>query len=52
MNKVNPRREFFYATPHEVLEALHAQVGAVTEFTEEAQAEEFRMSKGELSTTF
>ena len=52
VNKVNLRREFFYATPHQVLEALQAQVGAVTECTEDPAADEFRISRGELSATF
>jgi stress response protein SCP2 len=52
VNRVNLRREFFYATPHEVREAVRRIVGATTlEFREEAEASEFRrsmsMSKGE-----
>ncbi len=52
VNRVNLRREFFYATPHEVREAVRRIVGATTlEFREEAEASEFRrsmsMAKGE-----
>jgi stress response protein SCP2 len=52
VNRVNLRREFFYATPHEVREAVRRIIGATTlEFREEAEASEFRrsmsMSKGE-----
>ncbi|GAA1761146.1 hypothetical protein GCM10009712_07190 [Pseudarthrobacter sulfonivorans] len=52
VNRINLRREFFYATPHEVREAVRRIVGATTlEFKEEAEASEFRrsmsMSKGE-----
>ena len=52
VNRINLRREFFYATPHEVREAVRRIVGATTlEFREEAEASEFRrsmsMSKGE-----
>ncbi|WGZ80096.1 MULTISPECIES: DUF4041 domain-containing protein [unclassified Arthrobacter] len=52
VNRVNLRREFFYATPHEVREAVRRIVGATTlEFREEAEASEFRrsisMSKGD-----
>jgi hypothetical protein len=52
VNKVNTRREFFYATPHEVLEALREHAGAVTEFLEVPAAEEFRLSQGAPDTSF
>lgn len=52
VNKVNLRREFFYATPREVLEALQGQTGGVTEFIETPAAEEFRMSRGESDSSF
>lgn len=52
LNKVNLRREFFYATPTEVLDVLKQHAGAVTEYTETAEAEEFRLSKGELADAF
>ncbi|MDP9884443.1 stress response protein SCP2/regulator of protease activity HflC (stomatin/prohibitin superfamily) [Sinomonas atrocyanea] len=45
VNRINQRREFFYATPHEVLEAVRQLAGeTVLEFNEEAEAEEFRRS--------
>ncbi|WP_131104676.1 DUF4041 domain-containing protein [Ornithinimicrobium sufpigmenti] len=52
VNKINTRREFFYVTPHEVLDALREQVGAVTEFVEAPAAEEFRLSQGTPDTSF
>lgn len=52
VNKVNTRREFFYVTPREVLDALREQVGAVTEFVESPAAEEFRLSQGTPDTSF
>ncbi|MDJ0319509.1 DUF4041 domain-containing protein [Pseudarthrobacter sp. PS3-L1] len=52
VNRINLRREFFYATPYEVREAVRRIVGATTlDFREEAEASEFRrsmsMSKGD-----
>lgn len=52
VNRINLRREFFYATPHEVRDAVQRLAGeTVLEFTEEAIADEFRrslaMGKGE-----
>lgn len=45
VNKVNLRREFFYATPAEVKEAVKRLVGVTTlEFKEESEASEFRLS--------
>lgn len=45
VNKVNLRREFFYATPAEVREAVKKLVGVTTlEFKEESEASEFRLS--------
>lgn len=45
VNKVNLRREFFYATPAEVKEAVRRLVGVTTlEFKEESEASEFRLS--------
>jgi len=48
VNKINLRREFFYATPAEVLEVLKATVGEVVEYRSEPEAEEFRLSRGEI----
>lgn len=45
VNRVNMRREFFYATPGEVLEALRDHDVAVVEYQTEASAEEFRVSR-------
>ena len=45
VNKVNLRREFFYATPAEVKAAVKRLVGVTTlEFKEESEASEFRLS--------
>lgn len=45
VNKVNLRREFFYASPSEVREAVKRLVGVTTlEFKEESEATEFRLS--------
>ncbi|ALE94216.1 hypothetical protein AOC05_12215 [Arthrobacter alpinus] len=45
VNKVNLRREFFFATPAEVKEAVTRLVGVTTlEFKEESEASEFRLS--------
>lgn len=45
VNKVNLRREFFYATPAEVRETVKRLVGVTTlEFKEESEASEFRLS--------
>lgn len=45
VNKVNLRREFFYATPAEVKEVVKRLVGVTTlEFKEESEASEFRLS--------
>lgn len=48
VNKVNLRREFFYVTPAEVLDALKSHAVEVVEYTVEPVAEEFRTS--ELAT--
>lgn len=45
VNRVNKRREFFYATPAEVLEALQEHNVAVVEFRTEPEAEEYRASR-------
>jgi len=46
VNKINARKEFFYATPEEVLDVLKATVGEIVEYTAEAEAEQFRLSQG------
>jgi len=45
VNKVNLRREFFYVTPAEVLDALTSHAVEVVEYTVEPAAEEFRTSE-------
>lgn len=47
VNRVNLRREFFYAAPVEVEAALTRADGSVLEFVEEAEAEEFHQSENE-----
>ncbi len=49
VNKINLRREFFYATPEEVLAVLKNTVGEVIEYTAHPEAEEFRLSRGEVN---
>jgi hypothetical protein len=44
LNLVNLRREFFYATPHEVKELLTAADGSLLEFIEEPEADEWHQS--------
>lgn len=46
VNRLNHRREFFYATTDEVLVVLKSTVGEVVEYTAEPEAEEFRLSQG------
>ena len=45
VNRINLRREFFYADPAEVLEALREHKIAVVEFRTDAEAPEFRASQ-------
>lgn len=45
VNRINTRREFFYATPEQVLEVLREHKVALVEYTTEAAAEEFRASR-------
>lgn len=44
VNRVNTRREFFYATPAEVRDSLTSIAGNLLEFTEEPAAEQYRES--------
>lgn len=44
LNCVNPRKEFFFATPSEVREVLQAKVGNLLEFAETVEATEFLRS--------
>lgn len=48
VNRINARREFFYATPAEVREALKDIAGNLLEFTEEPEAEQYRLSLEEV----
>lgn len=45
VNRINLRREFFYANPNQVLEALQEHKVAIVEFKTDASAEEFRASR-------
>ncbi|WP_197052057.1 DUF4041 domain-containing protein [Kocuria sp. ZOR0020] len=45
VNRINNRREFFYATPHEVREALADIQGDLLEFVETPAAEQFKASQ-------
>jgi len=44
LNCVNPRKEFFFATPAEVRAVLEAKVGNLLEFAERVEATEFLQS--------
>ena len=44
VNHANPRREFFFATPSEVREALAEKVGGLLQFDEEPEAIEYYQS--------
>ena len=46
LNRANTRKEFFFASPAEVREVLLDKVGSLLEFTETADATEFRQSVG------
>lgn len=45
MNRVNTRREFFFATPIEVREVLAEKLGALLEFTEQPEATQYLQSR-------
>jgi hypothetical protein len=45
VNRVNDRKEFFFATPAEVREVLQSKVGNLLEFTEKAESEDFLQSR-------
>lgn len=45
VNIVNARREFFYATPQEVRDALHRLCGSVLQYVETPEALEWRQSE-------
>lgn len=46
VNRVNLRREFFYATPSEVRELLKEHAGNMLDFVEEPEASEYWQSRG------
>ena len=45
VNQVNQRREFFFATPHQVREILTDTVGSLLEYTQEPVATEYYQSR-------
>lgn len=45
VNRVNERREFFFATPHEVREVLVEKLGNLLEFTEQPEATQYLQSR-------
>lgn len=45
VNKINSRREFFYATPAEVKDVLLTVTGNLLEFRDTAEAEQYRLSQ-------
>lgn len=47
MNRVNPRREFFFATPAQVREVLKTKVGNLLEFTEAPEATQYFQSNAQ-----
>jgi hypothetical protein len=46
LNHVNPRREFFFATPEQVREVLASKVGNLLEFVDEPEATQYHQSRG------
>ncbi|MGI8519019.1 MAG: DUF4041 domain-containing protein [Actinomycetota bacterium] len=46
VNRVNERREFFFATPSDVHRVLSQKVGNLLEFTEKPEATQYLQSKG------
>lgn len=46
VNRANPRKEFFFATPAEVRDVLQEKVGNLLEFSEHADATEYLQSVG------
>jgi hypothetical protein len=46
VNRVNERREFFFATPSEVRDVLMEKVGSLLEFADEPEATQYLQSKG------
>jgi Meiotically up-regulated gene 113 len=50
VNRVNQRREFFYATPHEVKEHLLALTGDLLQYDEMPEALEYHQSLAQNET--
>ena len=50
LNKANPRKEFFFASPAEVRQILTEKVGNLLEFTDHADATEYLQSVGSWPT--
>ena len=50
VNRINARREFFYATPTEVRTELTSIAGNLLEFIEEPEAEQYRLSLAEAAS--
>ncbi|MGD8166653.1 DUF4041 domain-containing protein [Herbiconiux sp. P16] len=50
LNQANSRKEFFFATATEVRDVLLGSVGSLLEFTESAEATEYRQSLGAWPT--
>ncbi len=50
VNRVNLRREFFYATPEEAKEHLKALAGELLSYDETAEAIEYRQSVNQAPT--
>lgn len=48
VNKVNMRRELFYASPQDVLDALKEQGVSLVEYVVEPEAEQFRISRASI----
>jgi uncharacterized protein DUF4041/Meiotically Up-regulated Gene 113 (MUG113) protein len=46
VNRVNERREFFFATPAQVRDVLAEKLGNLLEFTEEPESTQYLQSKG------
>jgi len=51
VNRVNERREFFFATPMQVRDVLAAKVGNLLEFSEQPESTQYLQSKGYWPTT-
>ena len=50
VNRVNLRREFFFATPTQVRDVLATKVGNLLEFTEAPEATQYFQSHGDWPT--